>query len=133
MPSYARRKVASYRQVQQATTTPGQRLVMCYEAIIRDLEKAKEAFEDTSPNRFADVHNALHHAHQIINELVLALNTDAAPDLCESLAGLYRFWIDQPSDANVQKSPGPITDVLDMVRDLRDTWRQADRAAAIGS
>jgi len=133
MPSYARRKVASYRQVQQATTTPGQRLVMCYDAIIRDLEKARTAFEDTSPNRFADVHNALQHAHQIVNELALALNRDAAPDLCESLGGLYRFWIDQLSEANAKKSPEPLADVLDMVRDLRDTWRQADRAAAIGS
>jgi flagellar protein FliS len=129
MPSYAQRKVASYRHVQRATTTPAQRLVMCYDAVVRDLEKALVAFDDPSPNRLADVHNALHHAHQILVELQLALDDQAAPDLCTSLRDLYDFWLSQLSEANVRKDPAPVAAILDMVRDMRDTWQQAARQA----
>lgn len=133
MPSYAQRKVANYRQVQQATTTPGQRVVMCYDAVIRDMEKALAAFEDTSPGRFVDVHNAIHHACLIVQELELALDHGAAPGLCASLQDMYGFWTEQLSAANANKDPRPIAPLLEIVRELRDTWQQAARAAASGA
>jgi flagellar protein FliS len=130
MPSYAQRKVANYRQVQQATTTPGQRVVMCYDAILRDLDKALAAFGESSPNRFVDIHNALHHACLIIRELSLALDHGADPGLCASLGEIYGFWIDQLSTANAKKDPRPVQSIVGIVRELRDTWQQATRSAA---
>jgi flagellar protein FliS len=130
MPSYAQRKVANYRQVQQATTTPGQRVVMCYDAILRDLEKALAAFEDSSPGRLVEIHNALHHACLIIRELELALDHGADPGLCASLGEIYGFWVDQLSTANAKKDPRPIRSIMGIVRELRETWHQATRSAA---
>lgn len=132
MPSYAHRKVASYRHVQQATTTPGQRLVMCYDAVIRDLEKAIAAFDDPSPSRNVEVHNALDHASQIVHELQLALDRSAAPELCASLDDLYGFWMREFSEANANKTPAGLPPIIEMIRELRDTWHQAARAASGG-
>jgi len=132
MPSYAQRKVANYRQVQQATTTPGQRVVMCYDTIIRDLEKALAAFGGDSPDRFVDIHNALHHACLIIRELEMALDHDADPGLCASLGDIYGFWLDQLSMANSRKDPRPIQPIVELAHGLRDAWRQASRASSGG-
>jgi flagellar protein FliS len=130
MSSYARRKVASYRHVQNATTTPAQRVVLCYNAVARDLEKALRAFDDTSPDRLVDIHNALNHARLILNELRLALDKNAQPALAESLDDLYGFWINAMSDANAKKDPAPLRDIVDMVREMRDAWQQAAATVA---
>ena len=132
MPGIARKKLASYRNVQKSTTTPAQRVVMCYDAIIRDLNQADAAFDDTTPDRFAVIHNALSHATQIIMELKGALDPAVAPELCDTLSGLYAFWIEHLSEANAKKDRGRIGQVREMLKELRDTWHEANRKAASG-
>lgn len=130
MSSFARKKIANYRQVQKSTTSPAQRVVMCYDRVQRDLETAVKAFDDDSPSRFATIHNAVDHAGQILLELQLALDNAAAPELSDSLQDLYTFWINHLSDGNARKDPEPIRHVLEMISEMKETWQEAARAAA---
>lgn len=129
MARLAHKKIASYRQVQKATTKPAQRVVMCYEAVARDLAKALQAFERESPDRFAEIHNSVEHARQILLELQIALNSNAVPELSNSLSELYAFWLNHLSDGNARKDPEPIRQVHEMVADMKDSWQEAAKVA----
>jgi flagellar protein FliS len=123
-----------YRQSQISTASPGQRVVMMYEALCRELHKAEDACikipDDTSQIEVA--HNALVASDRIITELRVALDMEQGGELAKSLEGLYDFWIRHLSDANRFKDPKRVAEVLKMAQELRETWREAAAKARNG-
>jgi len=120
-------KMNPYRQSQISTASPGQRVVMMYEALCRELHKAEDACikipDDTAQIEVA--HNALITSDRIITELRLALDHELGCDLAKNLENLYDFWIRHLSDANRFKDAKRVGEVLKMAQELRETWREA--------
>ena len=124
----ARNVAASYQKVQATTASPGQRVVMVYKAIVKNLETAsadcdkKDDFE-----RFERINVALQNTVQIIRELQIALDKENGGEIAENLDQLYAFWRRHLHLANMEKSKQKIEEVLKMVRELTDAWIVADR------
>ena len=115
----------SYVQTKFNTASPGQRVVLMYDGIIKYLTLAQQAFALEGPERIEKIHDHLTRVAQIISELRLALDHKADNELASTLENLYIFWERQLSDANTKKKPDNIADVLNMVTELRDTWNNA--------
>ena len=119
--------VGNYQKVQINTASPGQRVVMVYDTIRKNLESAMEAFKDDSPDKFAKINNGIQMAEKLILELQLALDKEKGGEIAENLNSLYSFWTRHLSDANIMKNRDMLANVHKMVVELMDGWVQAEK------
>jgi len=122
----ARRSLAAYKKVQANTASPGQRVVMVYDAIRKNLKNAIANIDSNEPDGIAVANDCIHLCEQLITELKLALDPRAG-DVSITLNDLYEFWLRHLSEANTSKDTKKIADVLEMVEELLETWKEAVR------
>lgn len=132
----ARSIANSYRKAQVNTAGPGQRVVLMYEGLVKELKKGKHGIIKSKDDISAmeNAHNALSLASQIILELRLALDMDKGGEIAENLRNLYDFWTAQISEANTKKDAKHLNPIISMAEELRDTWKEATtKARQIGA
>lgn len=111
-----------YKQVRASTSTPGELLLALYDGVFRFLNGARFCFENGQAPKGREL---IGKARAIIDELSLALDHEAAPDLCTNLAGLYDFSLFKLSEANRSGQVEPIDEVLRVLSPLREAWQLA--------
>ena len=112
---------ARYLGESVATASPQQVLVMLYDRLALDLERAQLALRD---GRRDDATTQLRHAQDIVFELLGSLRVDAWEG-GPRLAALYNWLVAELSQAMVKHDAGRVTSCLQVVEPLRDAWRQA--------
>ncbi len=110
-----------------STASPQQVLVMLYDRLALDLERARTALAE---GRRADAREQVRHAQEIVFELLGSLRVDAWEG-GPRLAALYQWLISELNQAMVKQDGGRIGSCLQVVEPLRDAWRQA--AASLAS
>ncbi|MCW2772615.1 MAG: flagellar protein FliS [Nocardioides sp.] len=111
----------TYLAATVSTATPSQLLVMLYDRLTLDLQRASDALRNGQPS---GAHEPLLHAQEIVLELNASLKVDAW-DGAANLASLYDYLHSELVRANLAKDL-TITDFcLHVVSNLRDTWRDA--------
>lgn len=118
---------ARYLADQVATATPGQRLLMLFDRLFRDLADAEAAF--ARRDLFA-VNKALVHAEQIVLALRDPLDRDT--DLGRALSSVYNFCFDRLLDANLRKDPQWLGRCREMLAQIADANRNALAATTAG-
>lgn len=112
---------AAYLDASIATASPARLLVMLFDRLVLDVRRGLEA------QRHGDVeetHKHLTHAQDILLELASSLRPDEFKGGYE-LASLYSFLHRQLVMANIRKDASITDEVLTLVTDLCETWRQA--------
>ena len=118
----------SYRQVATLTASPGQLVVMLYDAAIHSLERAMVGFEKDDPLEFnLTIHNNVMHAQEVINELNSSLNLAVGGEFALTMRQLYIYMNNRLSESNVRKEPTGIREVMDRLTVLRDAWAETLR------
>ncbi len=106
------------------TASPGERVVMLYDACIKNLKLAEIALSD---RRDLDRTNTcLLKAQKIILELANCLDVSYA--LSEPLISLYDYFLHSIREMNYKKDLSPLPQLLEILSSLRDTWQQAVRS-----
>lgn len=116
-----------YHKVQAETASPAQRVVMVYAGIVKNLKIAINAFNETTPSKFETIHNSIQLSEKLILELQLALDKEQGGEIAKNLESLYVFWRSHLSDANVEKNPAKVKEVLSMVEELHKSWTVAEK------
>lgn len=116
-----------YKSVQVTTCSPGELLLLLYDGLFRFLGEAAVALRK---NDLATAGERISRSHEILGELVCGLNPAIAPELCANLEGLYFFSMTRIVEANLQKDPARIDDVLRILSPLREAWTIAVRGGA---
>ncbi len=109
------------------TASPQRLLVMLYDRLALDLERALTALGN------GDRHGAgveLQHAQDIVLELQSSLRVDAWEG-GPRLAALYTWLVTELVQANVRGDRNRVSSCLQVVEPLRDAWRKA--AASLAS
>lgn len=109
-----------YKQNTVFTATPEELTLMLYDGAIKFMNIAKYSIEN---KQIQKAHEALIRAQDIIIELNASLNMNY--DVSKNLRSLYNFVMDKLIDANIAKDEKNIEDALDIVTDLRETWKEA--------
>ncbi len=101
---------------------------MLYDGIIRFLNNAKGGFGLEDPVEFHQVINGnIQKAQAIIRELRSSLDMDKATEFGETMAGLYDYFDRRLQEANMDKKPEPIDEVIERVKTIRDAWDEMTR------
>jgi len=116
------RGIASYKNVALESSDQRKLVVMCFEALIRRQEQAKENLNN---GKFVAANEDLRICREIFCELLLALDEDPAPDLTASLAQLYDFCIRELVYAGNEHNPARLEGTLRVTRILYDGFKAA--------
>ncbi len=111
------------------TASPQQVLVMLYDRLALDLERAQLALRD---GRRDDAAGQLRHAQQIVFELLSSLQVDAWEG-GPRLAALYNWLVAELNQAMIKHDANRVASCLQIVEPQRDAWRQAAASLAAGT
>jgi len=115
--------LASYRATQIKTASQTTLIVMLYDEAIKHVKSA-EAKIGGSPGSVEETSRHIVRAQDIVTELMAALDFDQGGDIAKSLFSLYLFVHRQLLSANVKKEAAPLTDVRQILEELRSAWVQ---------
>ena len=111
-----------------ATASPQRVLVMLYDRLALDLDRAHAAL--TAGDR-QEAGEQLQHAQAIVLELLSSLDVDAWEG-GPRLAALYNWLTTELMTANIKADVNRVTACQQVVEPLRDAWRQAASAVDAG-
>jgi len=120
---------SSYLQTQVATTTPGELLIMLYDACVKNLRQAQERIRER------DVKNKgllISKAIDIITELQSSLNQQRGGSLAVNLQKLYFYCNTRLLRANMNMDPVVIDEVIKIISGIRDAYYQIVSQQALG-
>lgn len=92
---------------------------MLYEGAIRFSHQAKSSLEKKD---FESFYNNLVRTQKIVLELSTSLRPEVDQDLCEKLNALYIFIYRRLIDANTDRDPDVIDEVIDLMEYEKQTW-----------
>jgi flagellar protein FliS len=104
-----------------ATATPARRIVLLYDRLWLDIQRAQAA-QDCGD---ATARDHLQHAQQIVAELLGSLDV-AAWSGAADLASLYSYLLRELIDEVIEPRPGRLAAITKIVSDLRSSWQQAE-------
>ena len=108
------------------TASPQRLLVMLYDRLALDLERAQR---DVAAGNRESAGEQLHHAQEIVIELLASLHVDAWEG-GPRLAALYNWLISELVQANVKGDRNRVSSCRHVVEPLRDAWRAAAASLA---
>lgn len=120
--------VSAYRKHQVETASPGQLVVMLYDAAIRNCQAAQAAIAQQDRDKAA---RHLLKAQDIVSELMSSLNVEAGGELAVRLLRLYEYMYRRLVFANVRKDAAAAKEVEGLLASLRDAWAKAAEANPI--
>lgn len=110
---------STYKSTQIETASQEKILLMLYDGCIKFTRQAKQAMED---EEFNTSHEKLMQAQDIVTELMSSLDMDVGGEISEELYRLYDFVLHNMIQANVEKDPSRLMDVLPVLEELKDAW-----------
>ena len=102
------------------TATQEELTLMLYEGAIKFCNQAIQAI---SKSNMAKAHEHIMRAEDIIREFQITLNHDI--EISKSLDTLYDYMHRRLVEANFEKDASIIEEVRDLLREFRDTWKEA--------
>ena len=115
------RHLEQYKTNRVGSASKPQIVTMLFQEVGRRLEMALASLEAKSH----DWRGHLHHVREILIELRMALDFDAAPDLCKSLAALYDWAGAELLAAGRDEAEPRIQNVVRVNETLLDAWTEA--------
>ncbi|HOL48914.1 MAG TPA: flagellar export chaperone FliS, partial [bacterium] len=112
--------IKQYKETQIKTASQGQLILMMYDGAIKFLNISLTGFEK---KKYDIVNNNIIKAQDIITELMLALRLEAG-EIAKNLYSLYEYMNRRLIEANIKKNPEICKEILKMLEELRDVWRQ---------
>lgn len=115
-----------YKKTSINTMTKGELLILLFDGAIKNLNQSKILMENKD---FNNANVSLEKTRKIFNHLIATLDDNYK--LSQELADMYMFFNSEIIRASSTKSPEYIEEILPIIKDLRNTWVEADKIARI--
>lgn len=109
--AYLRNKVLS--------ASPAELRLMLIDGAIRFSRVGREGL---ASRNYEQSYTGLLNAKNILMELVTSLRDEIDPDLCAKLRGLYMYMYRRLVDANLEKNPAVVDEIINLLEFERETW-----------
>jgi len=111
-----------YKKTSVNTMTKGELLILLFDEAIKKLNQSKLLIEH---NDYESANISLEKTRKIFNHLIVTL--DDKYRLSQDLEDMYMFFNSQIIKAASMKSTKYIDEILPMIKELRNTWAEADK------
>ena len=112
----------AYMQQGAMTANPGELTLMLYDGCIKFLRKAQACHNE---NDYCGFNTNIQRVQDILTELMTTL--DFQYDIAHHLYNLYSFFHRETVSINIKKEASKITQIVDLIVDLRNTWQEVIR------
>ncbi|MBC7360558.1 MAG: flagellar export chaperone FliS [Desulfacinum sp.] len=114
----------AYRTTNVATADTASLVLMCYDATIEDLLKAKEYH---ASHRMDAAYERIRHGQDVITELLVGLDFERGGEIAVNLSRIYNYLLRELIGINSMKSPEVYDILIDILRELREAWQEVKR------
>lgn len=122
MATYASaRTPQAYRESAILTASPEQLVVMLYDGANRFLLQASTALQSGQVEAW---HDRLRRAEAIVDELDATLDLSQGGEVAQNLKGIYVFCRRLLTEARIEKDPGKVDQVRELLGELRGAWAE---------
>jgi flagellar protein FliS len=115
-----------YKNTSIYTMTKGELLVLLYDEMIKRLNHGKILMENGS---YEEANNNFKKCRKILSHLTATLDSNF--EFYDDLVSIYSFLSREIIKASSLKNIGVVDEILPLIRELRDTWAEADKIARI--
>ncbi|MBT9556118.1 MAG: flagellar export chaperone FliS [Myxococcales bacterium] len=115
---------AEYLKTKVLTASPGELVVMLYDALFQKIRGAKMFMEDQN---WARTGLLLGQCQDILTELMSSLRPEHYPELARNLYALYAFAKQSLVEALGTKNMNLLDDVIRVLEPLREAWFEAEK------
>ncbi len=120
---------SAYKTANVDTADKGKLIIICYDVAIKHGNIAMDM-----QNPRDDLEKWVKHVYKIqdaISELLSALNMDVG-EISQNLYRLYEYMLHRLTEAVVNVEAAAITEVVEMMTDLRSAWKVAIQSVKVG-
>ena len=115
---------AAYANSKVATATPAELTLMLYDGAIKFCNIAIMALEEKDLEK---AHNNIIKVENIISEFQITLNHKYP--VAKDFDAVYKYLKERLVEANVKKDKEVLEEVLEHLRNMRDTWKEIMKVA----
>jgi len=115
-----RNPYAKYKESSTTTSSKEELTLMLYEGALKFSNQAVAAIESNDAKR---AHELIIKVQDIIQEFRVTLNKKY--EIAFEFDRLYEYIIRRLVEANIKKDAEIMKEVRDLIRDFRDTWKEA--------
>jgi flagellar protein FliS len=109
------------------TASPTRLVIMLYDGAIRFCMIGLDAMRKRD---LESQHTHLLKAQRILTELMSSLDREAGGEIAANLFRVYTYLMEELVKANLYDEPARVEQALKMLRELRESWLELDRAGA---
>ncbi|GIN58410.1 flagellar export chaperone FliS [Lederbergia ruris] len=110
----------TYQKNAVTTAAPGELTLMLYNGCLKFIHMAKVGMEN---NKIEEKNTNIQKAQNIVSELMVTLNMELA--ISQNMMTLYDYMNRRLMEANIKNDVDILTEVEEMMKEFRDTWKQA--------
>ncbi|WP_405100367.1 flagellar export chaperone FliS [Oceanobacillus sp. FSL H7-0719] len=115
----ANKAYQTYQNNSVNTASGGELTLMLYNGCMKFI---KQAMKDVEANNFEGKNTNIQKAQNIIRELLITL--DPKVEISKQFQPLYEYMLTQLTAANIENDKQKLVEVLELVTEFRDTWKQ---------
>jgi flagellar protein FliS len=112
--------IAAYQNAAVTTQTKGRLIVLLYDGAIKFM---KLAIKELEANNYETKGRYINRAQDIINELIAVLDMEAGGQIATNLQSLYCFMNRRLAEANTERDPQMIREVISLMEELNQSWK----------
>ncbi len=116
----------NYKNISINTMSKGELLVLLFDKLVQRLTLATILNKD---NKIDEANINLNKSREIFNYLLISLDNNYK--LSKDLSELYAFFNAQIIKATAKRDMDLIEQILPMIRELRDTWVEAEKLSKL--
>ncbi|NHM29956.1 flagellar export chaperone FliS [Neobacillus terrae] len=114
----------TYQENSVYTAKPAELTLMLYNGCLKFIALAKNAIEKRN---IEEKHTNITKTQKIITELIITLNYDY--EISKEMKQLYEYMNRRLVEGNIKNDSSILNEVEDLVREFRDTWKEAMQIA----
>lgn len=115
---------SAYNTNRIMTATPAELTLMLYEGSIKFCNIAIMGVEEKNIEK---THNNIVKVENIIGEFIATLNHKYP--VAQDFENVYNYLLDRLIEANIKKDKEILEEVLEYLREMRDTWKEVMKQA----
>lgn len=118
--------LSAYRETRIRTAGQGQLIIMLYDEMVRQLDRALDLMGDSTsrkdPGQIEHIGKAIVKAQEILTELMVSLDFEQGGEVANNLFALYTWFNKELLESHMSQNVGRISAVRNMIHELREAW-----------
>lgn len=119
----------AYQKNKYETASPHKLILMLFDGAVRFSKQAVSSLEKKDINQ---ANTAILKVQGIMYELLSSINEEQGGEIAQNLKNLYLYIIDRLVQANLKKDREPLTEVIELVTEIKSSWEQIGKEQSLG-